>query len=179
MDIHNAPLSEYEAWERYPKFNWIYDTAKVLTAQHIPYSIYKGDFTTMLNAVSYGHELTISDVSSISSPTYFMEGYIFTRKISGKHTSIHVAVSKGEIKWEEHMDNEDNIIQDPCGDLKLKVSAMVSMHFSKYNGLIRFDAVGKDIVSGSLALDISLIEYFPEDWAKKVNRLYNNRPWGK
>lgn len=179
MDIQNAPLSDFEAWERYPKYNWIYETSKILSSQNIPWSIYKGDFNTMISSVSYGNEVIITDTSDIKSPVYFMEGYIFTKKLSGQRTSAYIAVSKGEVKGEVHFDNEDNIIREPCGDLKLKISAVVAMNFSKYSGLVRFDSIGKDIISGSLAVDISMFSYFPEEWDKKLNRLYNNRPWGK
>jgi len=70
-------------------------------------------------------------------------------------------------------------MSEVCGDIKLKINAVLSLHFSKYNGIIRFDTIGKDIVSASLALDKAMIKHFPGDWSKKVNRIYNNRPWGK
>jgi len=178
--IKNAPSTDFEAWEKYPKYNWVYCTGKLLSAQNIPWSVYKGDFCTQIQSVNYGEELIIADVSSMKTTKYFMEGFIFTRKLQGEHSSTYLAISKGEVKWEAQFnDASDAPLSEVCGDIKLKINAVLSLHFSKYNGIIRFDTIGKDIVSASLGLDHAMIKHFPEDWAKKVNRIYNNRPWGK
>jgi hypothetical protein len=53
------------------------------------------------------------------------------------------------------------------------------MHFQKFAGVISVDTIGPTIVAVRLRMSTDVVDQYPEDWIKRVLRIYNRRPWGK
>jgi len=166
----DIPLNDEVAYELYPKYNWVYSTSRLLDFQSIAWAPFKMcKLTQRLDEFqlnSDGHE----------------PGAIYTQEIAGDKLTTDVAIMKGEIKWAAHHKIEDGkkvLVDTLRGDIELRVSAMATMHFQKFAGVISVDTIGTAIIAVRLCMTADVVEQYPEDWLKRVLRIYNRRPWGK
>lgn len=166
----DIPLDDHTAYELYPKYNWVYSTSRLLDFQSIEWSPFSmGKLTQRLDEFPLnkdGHE----------------PGAIYTQEIAGDKLTTDVVIMKGELKWAAHHKIEDSnkiLVDTLSGDIELRVSAMATMHFQKFAGVISVDTIGTTIVAVRLCMTADVVEQYPEDWLKRVLRIYNRRPWGK
>jgi hypothetical protein len=152
------------------KYNWVYSTSRLLDFQNIKWAPFAhGNLTYRLQ------EFTVESGDSRS-------GAIYTSELHGDALTTDVAVMKGDIKWAAHHHIEDGkkvILDDLRGDIELRISAMATMHFQKFAGVISVDTIGPTIVAVRLRMSTDVVDQYPEDWIKRVLRIYNRRPWGK
>lgn len=163
----DIPLDDVTAYQMYPKYNWVYSTSRLLDMQNIEWSPFK--------AGHFVHEHTEFPVSD--------SGTIWTREMLGERLTTDVAVLKGDIKWAAHHRTKDDgtkeVLDTLYGDIELRVSALTMLHFKKFAGVISVDTIGSTIVAVRLRMTTEMVESYPEDWLKRVLRIYNRRPWGK
>lgn len=164
----DVPLDDTTAYQLYPKYNWVYSTSRLLDMQNIPWS----PFTRK------GFEFELREFNFVGD-----SGKIYTQELSGDRLTTDVAVMKGDIKWAAHhlVDDKGNkvLINGLRGDVELVISALTTLHFKKFAGIISVDTIGTKIVAVRLRMTTDMIEQYPEDWLKRVMRIYNRRPWGK
>lgn len=163
----DIPLNDEVAYELYPKYNWVYSTSRLLDFQKVDWTPFGGgDFTQMHSEFP----VTPSAV-------------IFTRQLSGDRLTTDVAVMKGDIKWAKHHiineKGEKELLDELRGGVELRISALTTMHFQKFAGVISVDTIGDVIVAVRLCMTVDVVDQYPEDWLKRVLRIYNRRPWGK
>jgi hypothetical protein len=115
-----------------------------------------------------------------------LPGKIFVKPMYGDALTTVVAVLKGEIKWAaHHIDDESSsptkkvVLPDLRGDVELRISALTTLHFRKFAGVITVDSIGHDIIGVKLRMTPEVVSQYPEDWLKRVVRIYSRRPWGK
>lgn len=180
-DHPNIPKDNYDAWKKYPKYNWVYQTTKLLELQGIKWSPFIDEEKTYkIPEYSLRGDISLEKIKkAVQYDTN--EGYIFIDELKGELILTDVAIYKGDISWIQHYKNVKNstiLLDEMNGDIKLRINAIISMHFKKYTGTISFTTIGKNIIGINLKANYDNIEHYPEDWLKKVNRLYNNKSWG-
>jgi hypothetical protein len=109
-------------------------------------------------------------------------GAIYIREPAGDRLTTDLAIMKGSIKWAKHhmiVDGEKTILDELRGDIELRISAMATMHFRKFAGVISVDTIGPVIVGVRLCMTADVVDQYEDDWLKRVLRIYNRRPWGK
>ena len=135
----DIPHDDVEAWERYPKYNWVYDLSRLLDAQHIKWSPFRTETldTKMVNM-------------KLESRTHiaFQSGYIYVKALEGNEIITEVYITKGEIKLMRHIDKKTRKeIQGVIGEIELRLSAFSTLYFQKFTGVITTESVGNDIYS--------------------------------
>ena len=164
----DIPLNDEVAYKLYPKYNWVYSTSRLLDFQNVEWTPFGGGLFTQQHG-----EFPITGGG----------GIIYTRPMVGDKLTTDVAVMKGDIKWAKHHSISDNgdkeVLDDLRGDVELRISALTTMHFRKFAGVISVDTIGPIIVGVRLCMTADIVDQYPEDWLKRVLRIYNRRPWGK
>ena len=168
----DIPLNDEVAYKLYPKYNWVYSTSRLLDFQHIEWSPFvMGDLTHKL----YEFPFNIGPASQT--------GCIYISEPEGDKLTTDVAIMKGQIKWaKHHIINEDGdkeLLDELRGGLELRISALATMHFQKFAGVISVDTIGSVIVAVRLCMTADVVDQYEDDWLKRVLRIYNRRPWGK
>jgi len=160
----DIPLDDTTAYKMYPKYNWVYSTSRLLDMQGVEWA----PFST--SALTDGRaEFPVNDIA---------KGNIYTQPLTGEELTTDVAVLKGHIVWaKHHKDNE--MLDELRGDIELVISALTTLHFKKFAGIISVDSIGTKLVAVRLRMTTEMVEQYPEDWLKRVLRIYNRRPWGK
>jgi len=133
----DIPKDDIECWERYPKHRWVYDLSRLLDAQHIDWSPF--EVPHLVN-----RELNLrleSETAIVKQP-----GLIYTKTPAGDHLCTEIYISKGEIKYMRHLDPiSSKELVGLIGELELRLSAFVTMHFAKFVGVITCETHGNDI----------------------------------
>lgn len=166
----DIPLNDHTAYELYPKYNWVYSTSRLLDFQSIVWAPFKmGKLTQRLD------EFPLNGNGDET-------GAIYTQAIPGDKLTTDVAIMKGDIKWAAHhkiVDGKKILVDTLRGDIELRISAMATMHFRKFAGVISVDTIGPTIIAVRLCMTADVVDQYPDDWLKRVLRIYNRRPWGK
>jgi len=160
----DIPLDDMTAYTMYPKYNWVYSTSRLFDMQNIEWS----PFPT--GSLIQSHtEFPINGDTTCQ---------IYTKELAGDKLTTDVAVLKGHIVWAAHHKG-DELLEDLRGDVELVISALSTLHFKKFAGIISVDTIGTRITGVRLRMTTEMVEKYPEDWLKRVLRIYNRRPWGK
>lgn len=165
----DIPLNDETAYKLYPKYNWVYSTSRLLDMQNIEWAPFS----------MKGLDFALDEFSFIKHNT---AGKIYTRHLDGDRITTDIAVMKGEIKWAAHHmieGGKKTLLDELRGDIELRISALTTLHFQKFAGIISVDTIGHDIISVRLRMTTEVVDQYPDDWLKRVLRIYNRRPWGK
>lgn len=166
----DVPLNDETAYRLYPRYNWVYSTSRVLDMQNIGWSPFATD----------GFIQPLKEFALVPTPD---AGTIYTRPLHGELLTTDVAIMKGELKWAAHHKLNDDgtreLIDELRGDIELRISALTTLHFKKFAGIISVDTIGHDIIAVRLRMTTDVVDQYPDDWLKRVLRIYNRRPWGK
>jgi len=167
----DIPLNDEVAYKLYPKYNWVYSTSRLLDFQNIEWAPFlMGDLTYKL--------LEFALNKDGREP-----GAIYIRPPVGDALTTDVAIMKGDIKWAKHHTisdkGEKEVLAELRGDVELRISALSTMHFRKFAGVISVDSIGPSIIGVRLCMTADVVDQYPGDWLKRVLRIYNRRPWGK
>lgn len=164
----DIPLNDEVAYKLYPKYNWVYSTSRLLDFQKVEWTPFGGGLFTQQHT---------------EFPVIGGCGYIYTMPLEGEVLTTDVAVMKGDIKWAKHHiineQGEKAVLDELRGGVELRISALTTMHFQKFAGVISVDTIGNVITSVRLCMTVDVVDQYPEDWLKRVLRIYNRRPWGK
>ena len=168
----DIPLNDEVAYKLYPKYNWVYSTSRLLDFQHVEWAPFEmGDLTNR------HYEFPFNVAPGLRA------GHIFTREFEGDKLTTDVAIMKWQIKWAKHHKindaGEKEILDELSGVLELRISALATMHFQKFAGVISVDTIGNIIVAVRLCMTADVVDQYEDDWLKRVLRIYNRRPWGK
>lgn len=197
-------ISHEESWEKYPKHRWIYETTRLLDVQNVPWSVYNNNYinTTPTFPNNGGKAITVAMFNmgepcnlEAWSPMYnncpFYQNRIYVNQFEGEECTTAVAIFKGEIKWTKQYKwasgarggiEKAELQPEISGDIQLRISALVNLHFKKFSGAITVQSYGKDIYGVRLYLSLGEYQLFSQDdpeLSKHIIRIYNNRPWGK
>jgi hypothetical protein len=165
-DIHDLdiPIDDIECWDKYPKHRWVYDMSRLLDAQNIKWSPFKTD--------ALGDQVVNMYLHSEKAVVY-MPAWIYINNPVGKQILSEVYIVKGEIRHIRYVDNTSKqIILDNVGDIELRISAFVSMHFQKFTGVITTETVGTDIYAIRLRPIPELALVANTEVSKLIKRIY-------
>ncbi len=166
----DVPLNDETAYKLYPRYNWVYSTSRILDMQNIEWAPFSMN----------GLDFPLKEFALVDDAT---GGTIYTRQLDGEKLTTDVAIMKGELKWAAHHkindDGSRELISELRGDIELRISALTTLHFKKFAGIISVDTIGHDIIAVRLRMTTDVVGQYPEDWLKRVLRIYNRRPWGK
>lgn len=166
----DVPLNDETAYKLYPRYNWVYSTSRVLDMQNIEWAPFAMN----------GLDFPLKEFALVDSES---GGTIYTRRLIGERLTTDVAIMKGELKWAAHHKINDDgareLIEELRGDIELRISALTTLHFKKFAGIISVDTIGHDIIAVRLCMTTDVVDQYPTDWLKRVLRIYNRRPWGK
>lgn len=163
MNEFNIPKDDIECWERYPKHHWVYDLSRLLDAQNIKWSPYLIDGLT--------RELNVDLISM--QPVVKQPGFIYVKHPEGRHITTEIYIAKGDIKLMRHINvDTGEILESLIGEVELRLSAFMTLHFQKFTGVITAETYGNEIFRVRLRpfRDISLEAN--QDVIKLVKRIY-------
>lgn len=183
LDTTKIPVNDLDAWNMYPKFRWVYETSRLMDIQNINWAPFQQEnYETTLPAYNINKITDIKQVPFIAAGMQHT-GAIFIERLAGEHLITDVVVQKGCVKWLKHHrfnDKNERVVIDVInGNLELKINAMITLHFQKYIGVLSIETIGQNIIAIRLRMTSEIIDQYPEDWLKKVQRVYNRRPWCK
>lgn len=135
----DIPVDDIECWNRYPKYNWVYDLSRLLDAQHIKWSPFaKEDMQT----------LAANMFLESSNNVPYVPAYIYLVPPVGKQLIVEAYLVKGEVKHMRFADKDTkNIITESTGNAELRISAFIAIHFQKFTGVISAEIIGSNIYS--------------------------------
>jgi len=167
-EIHDLdiPACDIECWERYPKHHWVYDLSRLLDTQHIKWSPYE---TPELPDDTQNMYL------DSSKPIIYHPSHIFIKEPEGNRAWTEVFIIKGEIKHIRHIKRVDRVyvpVTDLVGEIELRISAFVALHFQKFTGVISIQSVSTDIYSIRLRPLSDLSVETNVDAVKLIKRIY-------
>ncbi len=165
IDIQDLdiPVDDIECWNRYPKHNWVYDLSRLLDAQHIKWSPFATDELKTL---------AVNMFLESSKQVAYVPSYIYINAPVGKQAIAEVYLIKGEIKLIKFVDKETLIpILESTGNMELRISAFVAIHFQKFTGIISIDMIGADMYSIRLKSHPELA-LTNSDTIKIIKRIY-------
>jgi len=133
----DIPQDDVDCWDRYPKHRWVYDMSRLLDAQNIKWS----PFGSLPMMIANMYFYTDKEVA-------YVPAYIYINEPIGKQYVTEVCIAKGEIKHMRYMCKlTKKVISEDVGDVELRISAFVSIHFQKFTGVISVETIGTDIYS--------------------------------
>ena len=160
----DIPKDDIECWDRYPKHRWVYDMSRLLDAQNVKWSPFISKELSDMKANMYLYS---------KDRIAYMPGWIYIKNPTGKQIISEVFIVKGEIRHISYLDKlSREFITESVGDIELRISAFISMHFQKFTGIISAETIGNDIYSiclrplSELALKANTIT------VKLVKRIY-------
>ena len=137
IDINelDIPHDDIQAWDRYPKFHWVYDVSRLLDAQNIKWSPFRTE-TLDTSVVNMNLESILQAQPMI----------IFIKNPEGHKLVTEVYITKGEIKLLRHLDkNTGKELDGIVGEVELRINAFVTLHLQKFTGVITVFSVGPDM----------------------------------
>lgn len=160
MQELDIPVDDIECWERYPKHNWVYDMSRLLDSQNIKWSPY--------NTPIFTEKKLNINLESEKDVTQF-PGYIYTEKTFGDDMTTEVYITKGEIKLIRHIRPADIPL---VGEIELRINAFISLHLTKFTGVITVDTQSHEIYRISLRPHTNSVHETNQEVVRLLKRIY-------
>lgn len=137
----SVPIDDIDCWMRYPKHRWVYDLSRLLDAQNIYWSPFEiPGLERELNMHLYSVELLVRQ-----------PGFIYLKKTNKSFMLTEAYIIKGEVKLLRHIDSTTKKeLSQLLGDIELIINAFISLHFTKFTGVLSIKTYGKEIHEISL-----------------------------
>lgn len=153
---------------------WACETTNILKSQKLSWSLFYGEKNLYrIDAFNYGdgvcYDPSINQQSSCV-------GKIFTQELKGEELYTDVVLHKGNIKYISHRNALDEISEE-IGQVFLKINSFVYMNFNKHTGYVKFQTIGKNIISVSMHIEQNTIDLYGQDWETKLINLYSGKSW--
>lgn len=127
------PNHDLECWEKYPKHRWVYDMSRLLDSQGIKWSLYPTD--------ELNHKESVIDMTT-DKPIDFGSLYISKPDVDPIMSEVYII--KGETKLTRYMDGV-GVMSDVSGVVELRLNAFITLHFSKFTGVVCAKMYGSEI----------------------------------
>ena len=157
----DIPFDDIDCWNRYPKQRWVYDMSRLFDAQGIQWSPFKSE--TLTHKIPNMQLISNRDI--MYEPAYIYIGNTYTTEII-----TEVYITKGEIKLLRCVNN--TLIQEHIGNIDLRITAFISIHFQKFSGVITISSSGNDITSIRLRPYQELNSDSTSDINRLIKRIY-------
>ena len=158
----DIPQDDLDCWDRYPTHRWVYDISRLLDAQNIKWS----PFNSLPMMIANMYFETEKEVA-------YVPAYIYINEPIGKQHITEVYITKGEIKHMRYIcKSTKKEVTEDVGDIELRISAFISIHFQKFTGVISVETIGSDIYAIRLRPTPELALVANADIAKLIKRIY-------
>lgn len=172
FDLYKIPKDDYDAWDHYAKYNWVYSRKQLLAGQNVkwspmrteqfPYAItetFFDDYTTTINEGASDKEL----------------GHIYVGPgVSCQPKLTEVVYYKGEINDMFHLvDNKPDY--NLSGDAEIRIRAFSYMHLTKFTGIICFETISNTIYSMHLLPSTSVRDSYNKETNKLIRKIYRKK----
>ena len=108
-----------------------------------------------------------------TASTAYVSAWIYIKNPTGRQVLSEVFLIKGEIKHIRYIDKlSKEPITEYIGNIELRISAFISIHFQKFTGIISVETIGNDIYSIRLRPMPELALNTNIDTTKLVKRIY-------
>ena len=165
----NIPVTDLDCWEKYPKFNWVYETTKLLDAQNVKWKPEPtGDFIYSLDCITVGRDIVVPDTLPENNNIYVKQ------PIAKTFLDTEVGIQKGEVKWLQHHINGD-FVEDIYGEIDLRINAFVLLHLHKFNGIISIRTIDHNIYQIKLNPNKLITHKYPQEANILANKLYKQK----
>lgn len=160
----DIPKDDVECWEQYPKHRWVYDLSRLLDAQNIKWSPYAT--SNLKDSAANMFLETDKDIA-------YAPAWIFISNPVGKQIISEVYIVKGEIRYIRYLDKfTKKLITENVGDVELRISAFVTIHFQKFTGVITTETIGNEIYSIRLKPSSEFALEANSETTKLIKRIY-------
>lgn len=167
--------NDIDAWKHYPRYNWMYNTTRLLDSQNINWSPFRTDdmfvglpiFTINEDAVEPYYQDGID-------PSVFimLNDKIFVKHDQGQNIHTEALIRKGTLKWFMHIDPDTNqFTEDIIGEVELRISAFVTLYFKKFNGVVSFQTIGNQIVAVKLYPTQDMLSQYPAEVITQLKKI--------
>lgn len=188
------PVSDIDAWQLYPKHNWIYNKIEFLKSLDqivaplgvTPYE-YPVICKPITNLFGMGDGVYIVDNEKQYNKMYH-SGYFWMKYAKGRHWSIDLICINGEVVdykvaegnkmfgfkfsyWETHMFAPPKLIN--------KMKNWISKNLKNYTGVFNFESIGNTIIEGHLRFSDQFADLYEDNFIQKISDLYTYGNWEK
>lgn len=165
--------NDVDAWNKYPRYNWMYNMSRLLDAQNVAWSPFR---TKDLDVGLPTFTIDRSDiVFSRLDQTWLnktMAGTVFISPVEGRKIHTETLIRKGSLKWFKHFNpTSHNFYDDTIGEVELRINAFVTLYFKKFNGAVSFETVGNQIISIKLYPTKELLSQYPPEVITQLKKI--------
>jgi len=168
IKLFKIPHTDIEATEQYPKHRWMYSTQALLDSQHIKWS--PAPFNNCVAVPVRAYDSLIFNVSPDAIEQNDL-GFIYVDDPSCDLRLTEVAVHKGDILVMNHHDLF-KFTGALNGDVDIRISAFVKMHFHHFNGIVMFSTYNNNIFHVSLKPSFTLMPDYNNTFNQCIRKLY-------
>ena len=184
---------DYDAWKRYPEFNWVYNKLELCRTQDIeaaPHGVVPSFEPIFSKPIINLHGMGL-DAKKIFSweEKEYRAGHFWMPVLNGTHLSVNMAIENGLSKWTypmivTHDDDNYKIKFEYLKDTKEydkildKVRLWVKKNLESYIGIINIEIIGDKIIECHLRMNTQVIDlYGGDEWLTRVDELYDVKSW--
>lgn len=168
------PRTDEEAWVKYPKLCWVYQTGRLLDYQKVtwyPFEI-DGLTNTSLSKTSIGTNILPSN------DDIFIEQQLTLSDQRNKFDLVvHKGISVDIICYTEDAAGNVTLSEDKNGGPELIANSILAWHFSKFCGIVSFEYSGDILLAVRLKPHAKAKEFYPDHVLRNLKNLYNRRRW--
>lgn len=170
------PENDQEAWLKYPKINWLYDTARLLEFQKIRCYPFPIDGVTHTNlAINSMHGSILREFGAV-----YIEPKIDI--CSHTRTKVDLIIHKGtlvhEVFYTENLKGDIELLpQQDSGQLELKIIGLLTWYLNKFCGVISVEYEKNVIIAVRLKPNDKAESFYPHVIYSKLKALYTRRQW--
>lgn len=189
------PVSDVEAYQINPKFNWVYNKLKICKTQNIfcaptpiespSYPIFVKPIINLLGMGAGGH--VVYSLKELEET--FQPGQLWMSYFEGVHYSTDCAIIDGELHWVCHVKGYPflnlagtfdywEIIPNDILEICILIIDWVRNNLASYTGMLNIETIENNIIEVHLRLSPQFIDLYPKDFLEAVVQLYNKKIWG-
>lgn len=172
FESYKIPKDDYDAWDHYAKYNWVYSRKQLLEGQNAKWSPRRTDrFPNAIKETFFNEYNTTVNTGANDSEL----GYIYVDDtIKNNSVLTEVVYYKGEINDMFHL--KDGVLNyDLSGDAEIRIRAFSYMHLTKFTGIICFETISNTIYSMHLLPSTSARDSYNKETNKLIRKIYRKK----
>jgi len=186
------PTEDADAYQWYPRHNWIYDKLRVALSQNLdaaPHGVLPSRFPVfskpIFNLKGMGVESGILR-NRQDYDNHYRPGHMWMTLLEGEHISTDCAVVDGEAHWWRHttgvplaggMFDYWIVHAAPRPALETYLGDWLLSNMRGYTGLMNFETIGERIIECHMRFADQWPDLYGKDWIKAAVRLYSEGAW--
>ena len=188
------PVDDVEAYQYYPRYNWIYNKLKICETQNIfcaptpiaspSYPIFVKPIVNLWGMGAGGH--VVHSLKELEET--FQPGQLWMPYFTGTHYSTDCVVIEGELHWVCHAEGvpftnlagtfdywhiKSNDILEIC----ILIIDWIRDNLPDYTGMLNIETIGNNIIEAHLRLSPQFIDLYPRGFLEAVVQLHDKKVW--